>query len=334
LLEIPTFPVEVLVVGPADPGQACALALPAMVLTLGALWAAHRWAARRGFAISGRETATALQRRPATTFTWTFLALWWGSAVGLPLVYLVLEVGEAKVLERNLLESSEHVLLGWILPCRGALLAVALAAAAAWASRPGGGALSFWLPFATPGALLSFGLIALWNRPLLDIVYNSPGMLVVGTAARFFPLAYFALWAHRRSIPAEQWEAGKLLPPGSASRGRQILRVNGPLAAPGVVLGAVTVFLLQSGELAATLQLRHASVHPIMVRIYDLLHLYRDEDVAALCLWHVGAVLLVAAVLLGCGRLAQRGKMLPGFLFLLALLVPLPALKLLLELVF
>ena len=207
-------------------------------------------------------------------------------------------------MKKNLLESREHIFYGGLLPLLGALLAVALAAAVARPRRPRAAALCLWLPFALPGALLSFGIIRLWNVPLLDGVYNSPLLLVVGTAARFLPLAYFALAAHLRSVPADYWEAGRLLGGGWRGGFRRLARVRAPLAVPGLVLGTVTVFLLQSGELPATLQLQHPGLTPITVAIYNKLHLYREQDVAAHSLYHVAAVQVITSVVILCGRLA------------------------------
>jgi iron(III) transport system permease protein len=153
-----------------------------------------------------------------------------------------------------------------------------------------------------PGSLLGFALARLLGRGPLFAVYDSPAVLVVAAVARFFPLAYFALAAHLRSVPRDAWEAAALL----GSRRSRWLGVRLPLAAPGLATGAAAVALLSSAEVSATVLLAVPGSEPLIVRIYNLLHYDPERDLlAALCLIHAASMVVVAAGILGLGRLLR-----------------------------
>jgi len=189
----------------------------------------------------------------------------------------------------------------------GALLATTIAALVLGRRSPPSpaAALLAWIPIAVPGTSLGAALIEAWNRPVLDAVYGSAWILSIAGAARFFPIAYFALAAHLRTVPAALWESADLEPAGPW---RRLLRVHIPLALPGLALAAGGVVLLSSGEVGAALLLAPPGIQPAPVAISAAFHYDVDLEVpAALCLFQALAVLFMIALIRIPARLV-RGR--------------------------
>lgn len=304
LLDVTTYPVLINIAYGAldDPGLAFAAASPAIAVAIGLLLAAEAWSDRRGFALAGRESPEVLgpEGRPGPA-AWLVFGGWWASSVLLPLAVLALLAGPAATYVLAIRTDGEKVLSGALTALASALAAAGLAAAALLPSggRPGKWSLLLWIPLAVPGSLLGFALARLLRSGPLFAVYDSPAVLVVAGVARFFPLAYFALAAHLRSVPADAWEAAGLL----GSWRSRWLGVRLPLAAPGLVTGAAAVALLSSAELSATVLLAVPGAEPLIVRIYNLLHYDPERGLlAALCLIHAASMVAVAGTILWLGR--------------------------------
>lgn len=156
------------------------------------------------------------------------------------------------------------------------------------------------LPLAAPGVMLGIGEVRLWNHPanpLADALYASRWLLVLGIGARYLPLGVLAARALLVRMDPLPLRAGRLAgrPPP-----RRVLRIDLPLLAPALGLGATLGYLMAMRELdliaivpAGTATLGH--------RIYSMVHIASDEVTALLCMALVGLALVpaVAARLLG-----------------------------------
>ena len=303
LLQVDTYPVLVNLRFEAEdsPGLATLFALPVFVVTATFLLGTQFWANRRGLSLSGRERGHSSRvRRRAGVLAWVAVGAWWAFCVVLPIGFLVSLAGSIQTFTGGLRTDWERILNGAAVCAGTALACVSLAAVTVRPERrhlPPWLVL-LWLPVALPGTLLGSSLISLRGQlPLWMIsVYDSGWILVIAGTLRFFPLAYFALAAHLRTIPTSQWRAARL-----ASPARSVLRIYLPLALPGLVLGAVTVALFQSQELAATLLVSPPGYELLILRIYNLLHYDPERDLlAALSLFHVVSVLAVLVLLVAC----------------------------------
>lgn len=307
LLDVYTYPVLIHVEygAKSDPGAAFAAAVPALLLTLLVLLPCMRWAQRRGFALSGRESGRVLVRagvRVPGIGAWLLFACWWLLVTALPMGILARIAGGADAFHRAWLTDWERV--GWSALVTGttALAAVSLAGLLLWSRGRRGGhvGVGYWILLALPGSLLAFALVALCQRDPLFSLYDSWGILVVAGVLRFFPLAYYSLAFHLRTIPQPLWEAASLGP----SRLARWSRVQLPLLAPGLVAGGIVVALFASQEISAAVLLAPPGQEPLIVRIYNLLHYDPERDVlAALALLQIGAVLAVIGCFAGVGRL-------------------------------
>ena len=65
---------------------------------------------------------------------------------------------------------------------------------------------------------------------------------------------------------------------------------------PALGVGALLAYVLCLTELDATIVTYPPSYETVQVRIFNMVHYFRDEEVAALCLIVVGLALLPVAV--------------------------------------
>lgn len=310
LLDVTTYSVLVnlRLEAESSPGVAFVFALPLFLPVAGLVLAAHSWADRRGFALSGRERGAVRGKRPAPrVFAWGAFAGWCGLSALLPLGVLVSLAGGPEVCADALATDWEKILWSAATCLAAALLAALLASLAL---RPGDARghpwrVLLWLPIALSGSLLGSALIHMrgqipaWMLPL----YDGPWALVVAGALRFFPLAYFALLAHMRTVPRGHWQAARF----QGSLVRRVRSVVLPLERPGLLVGAVAVALFQSQELAATILLAAPGYEPLILRIYNLLHYDPERNVlAALCLYQVAAVVSVVGLFLVWGSTERK----------------------------
>ncbi|HVR73500.1 MAG TPA: hypothetical protein VMT52_04175 [Planctomycetota bacterium] len=309
LLDVMTYPVVILVNHGVrnDAGLAFAAASPLLALGTAVLLASELWAERRGFALVGREKGECLapEGKPGVA-SWLVAGGWWAFVALLPVAMLVRMAGPPSVYGAAWITDGPKVLLGCAVHGLSALLAVLAAGALLLPPRAGRPrrVAGLWLAFALPGSLLAFALAVLTLSGPLSPLYDSWGILVAASLARFVPIAACVLAAQLRSVPRGLWEAADLAP-GAL---RRWFGIRLPLAAPGLAVGAVAVLLLSSGELSATLLLSPPGHgEPLMVRIYNLIHYRTEHDVlAALCLYHAASITLVAGMLLVGGRLLGR----------------------------
>ena len=312
LLDLYTYPVLIHVEygARADPGAAFVAATPALLLTLMVLLPCMRWAQRRGFALSGREPGRILIRTEAQApgvGAWLLFMGWWLLVTALPVGILAWIAGGADAYYRAWLTDWERV--GWSAVVTGvtALAAVTLAGLLLWSRGRTSGQVGvmYWILLALPGSLLAFTLVALCQREPLFSLYDSWGILVVAGVLRFFPLAYYSLASHLRTIPQPLWEAARLGPSCFA----RWSGVRLPLLAPGLVASGVAVALFASQEISAAVLLAPPGREPLIVRIYNLLHYDPERDVlAALALFQIGAVLGVIGCFAGLGRYLGRRR--------------------------
>lgn len=150
------------------------------------------------------------------------------------------------------------------------------------------------LPLAAPGVMLGIGEIRLWNHPanpLSGPLYASPGLLVLGIAARYLPLGVLAARALLVRMDPLPLQAGRLAGRSAALR---LLRVDLPLLAPALGLGATLGYLLAMRELDLVAILP-AGTSTLAHRIYSMVHIASDDVTALLCLVLVALALVPAA---------------------------------------
>ena len=310
LLDVSTFSVLIQIEYGVrdDPGSAFALVLPSFLLSAALLVVGFTWLRRRRFAPAGLERGERGWRseRRAGPLAWLLFGGWWSLVVAVPLAVIVeLTGGRLDVFAGAWQTDWEKILWGALTHGTAGVVTTALAALLLL-PRPGrlarSSALPIWLLLATPSSLLAFALVRAGSSGPFFALYNSWWILVLAEVWRFFPIAFFALDAHLRGVPSEQRDAAAFVP----SARTRWLGVHLPLAAPGLVLGAVAVALFASQELSTAVFLAPPGHEPLIVRIYNALHYGPERDVvAALALYHVVSMVFLCGLLMLGGALLR-----------------------------
>jgi ABC-type Fe3+ transport system permease subunit len=155
------------------------------------------------------------------------------------------------------------------------------------------------LALATPGLVEGIGMMRTARHWLPFL--GSPSVAVLALVGRFLPYALLACWLTLREIPPGHEEAARTL---GADGTERALRVWGPQARRGILLGALLVFLLALRELDAIVLIQ-SQVFPL--HLYDKIHFSRLADEANLALLYLGQLLIPALLAaLVASRLASR----------------------------
>ena len=155
--------------------------------------------------------------------------------------------------------------------------------------------VAVFIPFVIPPTSLGVGLIGIWNRPLLDVVYSSQLIIILGYLSRFLPFAVITVHSGLKKVDRSLEEVANL---AVASWTRVTRKVVVPLLWPSILSAFFIVFILSLGELGTTLLVIPPGKETIPIKIYNLMHYGADQSVAALCLIMTAATLLSAGLLL------------------------------------
>ena len=162
---------------------------------------------------------------------------------------------------------------------------------------------------AVPAPLTGTGLAALAGAPAFAFLREGGAAVVLVSIARFAPFAVLILAAHLRRVDRTLLEAARVFEKNLL---RSRLRIDGRLAAPGVLAAAAIVFSLSAGETAATLVVAPPGRETLALKIFSYLHYGAVESVAGLCLFLAGTTLafgLLCARVLRTRPPAPEGRM-------------------------
>jgi iron(III) transport system permease protein len=151
---------------------------------------------------------------------------------------------------------------------------------------------------ALPPLVLGVGVVLAWKRlanvPVLRFVYwNGIGLVVLAYVGRFLPVVVRVLRNGFGAIDPEIEDAARLSGAGPLRRAFKILL---PQQLPAVGTAALLAYVLCLTELDATIVTYPANYETVQVRIFNMVHYFRDEEVAALCLLVVGMALIPVAL--------------------------------------
>lgn len=320
ILRVSVYPVEIFVQFSAfyDQGAAALLSLPLIVVALTLMLLQRRLMGGRAYVspsvgVSGAVTYSLRAGRvPGIMFCLTVLGL----SIGVPLATLIKEAGPLSNYLRMLTSSADQLLLSLVLAAAAALVTVVLAAVLAylmlrstgWRSRVVG--TGVFIPFVVPATSMGVGLIEFWNRSLLDTVYSTPLIIVIGYLARFLPFAVVAVHAGIKQIDRRLEEVAGL---AVASWTRVVRKIVVPMLWPSLLSGFFIVFILSLGELGTTLLVIPPGSETLPIKIYNLMHYGAEQLVAALCLIMTSAIMLAAGVLLLFLRGTRAARLRSGY---------------------
>ncbi|NCA98184.1 MAG: iron ABC transporter permease [Clostridia bacterium] len=149
-------------------------------------------------------------------------------------------------------------------------------------------------PVAIPGTLTGIALIHLFNQPWSNWIYNSLLLPVLAILGRFLPFVVLVILAWLKRLDRELIWAARLLEPDDAQTTRKILI---PLLAPGIVTGAILLFLLGLGELGATVLTVPPGFSTLTIRLYNYLHYGATDRVLGLSFLLIVTIALIGVPL-------------------------------------
>jgi iron(III) transport system permease protein len=151
---------------------------------------------------------------------------------------------------------------------------------------------------ALPPLVLGIGVVLAWKRvarvPGLGAIYEwGIPLVVLAYVGRFLPIVVRVMRNGFGAIDPQAEEAARLLGHGPL---RRALRILLPLQLPALGVAALLAYVLCLTELDATIVTYPPGYETVQVRIFNMVHYFRDEEVAALCLLVVGLALLPVAL--------------------------------------
>jgi iron(III) transport system permease protein len=165
-----------------------------------------------------------------------------------------------------------------------------------WRLRIG---LILWLPFLVPGVLLGVAMIFVLNRPVLDAVYRSVMVVVVGFSVRYLGFAWNGVAHAMRSVDRDLIDAARV----EGASAWQLLRcVRWPLAAPQVAAAWYVTYLLCLWDVETLVLIVPPGGETLALRVFNLLHYGHNAQVNALCVVLLG----LAMAPLGVAGVARR----------------------------
>jgi len=290
LFQVTSYPLAVFAEFSAthDSVRATAMAVPFLVIGLPVLVGAQR-VIRKATLNPRRHRDT--WTSPAAWPPWFSLLQWLGLLVlGLhllvPLGSLTLLTGSIGAFGASIRSAGSEVAFSAGLCGATALLSLPLGLAVARHLGRRTRRSGLWwalvtIPLVIPAPLTGIGLIALWNRSGLGLVYSSDLMPLLAMLARFAPFAVLALYVELERQGPGLLDAARVFQKSSA---HGLLRIRLPLLAPGVFAAAALVGGLSAGEVGSTLLVLPPGRSTLALRIYDYLHYGASETVAGLAL--------------------------------------------------
>jgi len=147
---------------------------------------------------------------------------------------------------------------------------------------------ALWVPFLVPGVLLGIGLILVFNRPGLALVYQGPLIVLIALFCRYLTLSWNTVAHGCEGADRDLVELAVL---NGASRWELLRAVYWPQMRRRVAVMWYIVFLLCLWDVESMVLIVPPGGETLALRIFNLLHYGHNAQVNALCL-----MLLVVAV--------------------------------------
>ena len=292
----------------SEPSRAFLSAFPLLLITvlvLSASQGALRNAALKPTWQIHPRTASPLWPAWFVTLQWLGIVLLLAQ-IFIPLFMLTITVGTWDNLAGAATSARSEILFTFLISVITAILCLPMGLAAASKLVKRDNYRKMWwflvtVPLAVPAPLIGIGLITIWNKPFVGIVYGSNLMPVLAALARFTPLAAIVLLAQLRRIDPLLTDAARVF---HTRQSKTWIQIHLPMLAPGILAAGFIAFALCAGELGATLIVAPPGQATLTMRIFNYLHYGASETVAGLCLMMIMGALIagVLAVLV-----LQRG---------------------------
>jgi len=148
--------------------------------------------------------------------------------------------------------------------------------------------------FAVPGAVLSIGLVRLWNTPSTWFIYATPALLILGYTAQYCAVTTRLSLAGLMLIPRSLDEAARL---SGAMWARRLFRISIPLSTRTLVCAWLAAYILCLRDVPIALMTAPPGGDPLPARILTLMANGAPPMIASLCLIMAIASLIPLAIL-------------------------------------
>lgn len=220
---------------------------------------------------------------PALAFCIIILFL---SAV-FPLLILFINAGHPVNYINALKDSSNQVLFTFIISFLSALFIVLLGFSVSYLIERMRNPVRYifdiacFLLLSIPAITLGITLIRIWNKPVIDMIYTSPAIIILGYTAGFLPFSIIPVSSGIKQLNPGMEEAALM------ARGKwfyMIRKIVIPLCLPSMKAAFFIVFILCLGEIETSLLIIPPGKETISIKIYNLMHYGAHETVNALSL--------------------------------------------------
>jgi iron(III) transport system permease protein len=140
---------------------------------------------------------------------------------------------------------------------------------------------------ALPGVVIGLALVSFGSK--LGVIYQSTFLLAFAYALLFLAKSIAAMSGSLTQVPTGAKEVAATL---GLNRWAVLKKVTAPIAAPGIALGTVLVFLTAMKELPATLMLRPTGYETLATQIWSYAAINRFNEAAPYAL----ILILIAAI--------------------------------------
>jgi iron(III) transport system permease protein len=170
-----------------------------------------------------------------------------------------------------------------------ALLAVAIGSLV-WRFRM---ASLFWLLFLMPGMMLSLGIIWLFNRPLLEVVYRSAAVVVIVLCLRYVGPVWALIRQAFKSVDTVLVEAARM----EGLRGWAFFRhAYLPRVVPAALAAWYMAYVLSLWDVETIALLYPPGSETLALRAFNLLHYGHTAQVNGICLLLIGLAIAPALI--------------------------------------
>ena len=150
--------------------------------------------------------------------------------------------------------------------------------------------------FFVPGTVLGISLVKIFNHGgVLGVIYNSPIVLVIGLALRYFPLALILLVLFLKSSPKIYEEMAQV---DRSSFLQTMIYVYVPLVFKPLLGVWLLTMLWCLGDLDVSILICPPGPTTLPIRLFTMMHYGIYADVAATCLLLISTISVCAAGML------------------------------------
>jgi iron(III) transport system permease protein len=299
LLRVNTYPIEIFAQFSAyyDNNSATVLSLPIVVITILLILWQRKFMKEKSYVTlensSTRARTISMGKGKGIISVYPFIIIF--LSVITPLFVLLINSGSLTAYVKAFQTASSQIIGSFILAFTAATLMVILGFFIAYVierTKIRGRAfidILTFIPFAVPATVLGIGLIKVWNRPAVEIIYGSSLIIIFGYVSRFIPFVVRAISANLKQMNKNLEEAALLADVGWLKR---VFKISLPLLAPGLLAGWAIAFVFCMGELGTTLLVIPPGEATLPIRIYTLMHYGANQLVSAL-----GVILIAITII-------------------------------------